>query len=170
MWIVIAPFLMKAGDTLALDAIYFDLDGTLVNLYGVKDWEDKLHSDNPTPYKFAAPLVDMAELNDLLELAVQMGVTIGVITWLAMDSNKDYDKLVRKAKKEWLEHYVPTVSECHMVKYGTPKHYVCNVKENAVLVDDNADVREKWTRGATIDATDSEQLLKQLRDLIVENL
>ena len=66
MWIVIAPFLMKAGDTLALDAIYFDLDGTLVNLYGVKDWEDKLHSDNPTPYKFAAPLVDMAELNDLL--------------------------------------------------------------------------------------------------------
>ena len=109
-------------------AIYFDLDGTLADLYGVSDWENRLRSSNPTPYKFASPLVDMSELNDVLEQLSECGVVIGVISWLAMGSTKEYDKQVRKEKKRWIEQFLPTVTEIHLVRYGTPKHYVCSIK------------------------------------------
>ena len=133
-----------------LNAIYFDLDGTLANLYGVQNWEEKLHSSNSTPYRFATPLVDMEHLNNLLEQFQELGVTIGIISWLAKGSSKEYDKQVRQAKRQWVELYLPCATEVHFVKYGTPKHYVCKVKDNALLVDDNAQVCDNWTRGDTI--------------------
>lgn len=156
---------------MALKAIYFDMDGTLCNLYGVSNWEDKLNAADSAPYRFASPLVDMSELNDVLEQFAAMGVVIGVISWLAMNSNADYDKQVRKAKKQWLEHYLPTVTETHFVKYGTPKHYVCNVKEDAILIDDNRQVCEDWTRGDTIcPQWRSQDIIDKLQKLLVEEL
>lgn len=155
---------------MTIQAVYFDLDGTLADLYGVQDWEHKLRSSNPTPYKFASPLVDMAYLNDILEQLAACGVVIGVISWLAMNSTKEYDKQVRKEKKQWLAQFMPTVTECHFVKYGTPKHSVCKVKNGAILVDDNAEVRAKWNRGDTIDATHSDRMLRALEELLVDVL
>ena len=46
--------------------ICFDMDGTLADLYGVPDWLAKLRSFDPTPYKVAKPLLNMAVLARLL--------------------------------------------------------------------------------------------------------
>ena len=42
--------------------IWFDMDGTIANLYGVEGWLDMLIASDPTPYKLAAPLVNMNTL------------------------------------------------------------------------------------------------------------
>lgn len=126
------------------------MDGTIADLYGVTEWEAKLNASDVTPYKDAEPLWDMVSLNAVLEQLKLLGVTVGVISWLAKYSSKEYDKETRKAKREWLKKYLPSVTEIHLVKYGTPKHYVPKIKVDAILIDDNADVCKKWSRGETV--------------------
>lgn len=133
-------------------AIYFDMDGTIADLYGYKNWLPMLQAEDTTPYEECGCLVDFVELRDVLNEFIAAGITIGVISWGAMNGSRDYCKRTRKAKKDWCDIYFPNVfSEFHVVKYGTPKHHVRNIKDS-ILVDDNAEVRQAW-KGETIDAT-----------------
>ena len=145
-------------------AIYFDMDGTIADLYAVEQWEMKLRSSDPTPYAEAAPMYNMRVLNTILEEIAAQGITIGVISWLAMDSTKEYDKQVRKAKKDWLAKYLPAATEIHIIKYGYSKKKAAKIKDS-ILIDDNAGVRAAW-RGETIDA--SEDILHALLDILKE--
>ena len=47
-------------------AIYFDMDGTIADLYGVNGWLDSLIAEQTKPYREAKPLVDMRQLGKLL--------------------------------------------------------------------------------------------------------
>ena len=38
-------------------AIYFDMDGTIADLYGVDGWLDDLMNESTRPYAAAAPLL-----------------------------------------------------------------------------------------------------------------
>lgn len=145
-----------------IDAIYFDMDGTIADLYNVENWEPKLRSYDPTPYSEAKPLYDMGKLNSLIERFAAKGVRVGVISWLSKGSTREYDNKVAKAKRGWLSKYLPAIKEIHLVPYGTPKHEVA-ATENAVLVDDNEEVRQSW-EGETADAT--QNILPQLLQLI----
>lgn len=142
------------------DAIYFDMDGTIADLYGVENWLERLRASDETPYIEAEPLVNMQKLQDMLESFAMLGITIGVISWLAKGSNKSYDKKVRTAKKQWLETHLPQATECHFIKYGRTKKSAAHCK-NSILVDDNEKVRQGWTGYATIDAT--KDILKELK-------
>lgn len=146
-----------------MQAIYFDMDGTIVDLYNVEDWEAKLNSSDPSPYVDAVPMVNMEVLNELMEEFTTYGITVGVISWLAMHSDKSYDETVRKAKREWLAKYFPVATEIHLVKYGTTKRKAARFK-NSVLVDDNAKVRKGWNGHSTIDATGD--ILTALREYL----
>ena len=141
--------------------IYFDMDGTIANLYGVENWLGELRSYNPRPYAEAEPMWNMARLSLILEAMTLSGWTIGVITWLSKDSTAEYDRAVRAAKREWLKEYglLHIMDEIHMVKYGTPKHTTANLR-HGVLVDDNQAVREAWENygGDTIDPTATDLL------------
>ena len=124
--------------------IYFDMDGTIADLYGVDNWLTKLRAEEATPYEEAVPLVDMYELNRLLGKAVEMGYRLGIISWLSKESSKEYDKKVRAAKKKWLENYFSVdFDEIHIVKYGTRKDYVAKDKEGLIF-DDDEKVRNNW--------------------------
>lgn len=133
-----------------MPTITFDMDGTIADLYGVEDWEARLNAHDATPYTEAQPLVNMERLTELCGQLQSKGFTIAVVSWLAMHSNKEYDKAVRKAKKDWLKKYFPVVDELHLVKYGTRKKGCLKNKVNAILIDDNADVRKQWN-GLAID-------------------
>lgn len=145
-------------------AIYFDMDGTIYDLYNVPNWEPRLRSEDATAYSEGAALVDMKELNNLLLQFVALGVTIGVISWCAMNASKKYDQEVRNVKRLWIKQHLPCATEIHVVKYGTSKQRVANHKD-AILVDDNQEVRNKW-KGQTIDASKSKELLDKLRELL----
>lgn len=148
-------------------AVYFDMDGTIADLYGVEDWERKLVSHDATPYQEANPLVNMEQLNAVCERLKSIGIVVGVISWLAIGSNKDYDKETRKAKKEWIKKYLPCAEEIHLIKYGSPKHHACKIKDNAIIVDDSDVVRTKWTRGETINPV-CEDIVKKLSEIFTK--
>ena len=148
-------------------AIVFDLDGTLVDLYSVLNWLEKLHSYDATPYSVAKPIYDAEELIPLITELKDRGFRIIVTSWLSKGSTKEYDAAVRKAKKEWLAAYGFPYDEIHLVKYGTPKTKCSRGKAKyQILVDDNAEVRSKWTLGATIDA--NENIIPMLEAILKE--
>lgn len=147
-----------------MQAIYFDLDGTLAALYDVPQWLEKLRAEDATPYAQAKPLVNMAELATLIVQLRRKGFTVGVISWGAMGGSTEYTRQVKKIKRLWCDNFGLSFDEFHVVKYGTPKHSVAKIK-NAVLVDDNKEVRTSWSLGQTIDASDAKQMLESLKKL-----
>ena len=147
--------------------IVFDTDGTVADLYGVKNWLTKLHNEDPTPYAEAKPLWDMDELNAVLDELRNAGHYINVVSWLSKDSTEAYKAKVRKAKREWLTEYMPT-DYCHLVQYGTPKARVIKKYADAteaILIDDEAKNREAWNLGRTIDPTSCD-LIEALKGLL----
>lgn len=148
-----------------MKAIYFDMDGTIADLYGVPNWLEMLHNEDTTPYADAANLVNMDELQEIISGFVKLGVIIGVISWSAMGGSRAYNKAVRAAKKQWINDRLQGITEFHVVKYGTPKHRVANVKDS-ILVDDNEDVRTAWKNGNTVNAENSFEMINTLRNLL----
>ena len=148
-----------------MKAIYFDMDGTVYDLYGVRGWLDMLNAEDETAYSIGSPRFDMQALNSLLEDFNALGVTVGVITWTAQNGSREYNKRVREVKLAWVRENLPCVSEFHCVKYGTPKHQVANIK-NSILVDDNEKVRAAWKNGDALDPTDCEDFVKVLQKLL----
>lgn len=145
--------------------LVFDMDGTIADLYGVENWLTALENHDPAPYAMARPLYDMDTLKEILGIFKTLGWKIVVTTWLAKNSNKAYDTLVRMAKVEWLDRFGFPYDEIHLVKYGTTKAD-CTRKLGGfqVLIDDNEKIRKGWTLGDTIDA--NENILEKLTDLL----
>lgn len=146
--------------------LVFDMDGTIANLYGVENWLEMLRAEDPTPYIVAQPMYDMDTLKVVLEMLKLQGWTIAVTSWLSMGSTREYDKLVRQAKREWLERYDFPFDEIHLVAYGTTKAN-CTRKNGGyqILVDDNEKVRNSWNLGGTINA--NENIIEKLLDLLL---
>jgi len=139
--------------------IWFDMDGTIANLYGVENWLPMLLNGDETPYKEAKPLVKMNALARILNNLQRKGWKIGIISWLAKDSNKEYDKKVTKAKREWLGKHLKSVKfdSIDIVSYGTPKE----IGRHGILFDDEVRNRENW-KGIAYDVDNIIETLKAI--------
>lgn len=137
--------------------ICFDMDGTIADLYGVNGWLEDLRAFNARPYEQAEPMWEMTELANALMACKNVGIEIRVITWLSAETTTEYDELVRVAKREWLEANGFIYDHFHGVKYGTTKASCVSryleEEETAILIDDNAKVRNGWSLGETVDPT-----------------
>ena len=147
--------------------IYFDMDGTIADLYGVENWLPKLRAEDASPYLEAEPLVNMIELQEYFIGLQSYGFKIGIISWTAKNATPTYNKIVREAKMLWLTQMLPliTFDEIHIVKYGTRKDYVARDK-SGVIFDDDEKVRDKW-RGEAINPNmeDIIESLKKIKEL-----
>ena len=140
--------------------IFFDMDGTIADLYGVENWLDYLIASDALPYEIAKPLIKLNALARILNRLQKQGYKVGVISWLAKNSNETYDEQVTKAKKEWLKKHLTSVTfdEIHIVKYGTPKQTFAKTK-NDILFDDEEKNRNDWT-GKAFDVDSIIEILK----------
>jgi nitroreductase len=144
--------------------IYFDMDGTIADLYGVEGWLPRLRNEDATPYLEARPLCDMIALTNILIEAKAQGYGIGIITWLSKDATKEYKKAIKKAKKQWLTNYLGIeFDEAHFIQYGTRKDYVAKDKKG-IIFDDDERVRNKW-KGEAYNPTEQD-ILKILQEII----
>lgn len=150
-----------------MKTLVFDMDGTIADFYGVEGWLDNLHSENPRPYIMAKPLWDMATLGAVLSTLKERGFRVIVTSWLAKDSTKEFDEVVRVAKRDWLNRYQFPFDEIHLVKYGTTKAN-CTRKhgDNQILFDDNDKVRKGWHLGETVNPI-TENIIDFLCDLLL---
>ena len=144
------------------NAIYFDMDGTIANLYGVENWLDYLIANDPTPYAVAKPLVNMNRLARLLNQLQAEGYHIGIVSWLSKNSNELYDNKVTLAKVKWLNRHLHSVrwNEIKIVPYGTPKQEVVDVV-GGILFDDEIGNRANWI-GTAYDVENILEILKGL--------
>lgn len=141
--------------------IYFDLDGTLADLYGVENWLEDLISFNPRPYIEAKTLVNMVWLARRLHTLQKLGYKIGIISWLSKGSTAKYDEEVTQAKMKWLKKHLPSVDFdiIHIVEYGTPKSNFST--KNDLLFDDELKNRLDWN-GAAFSPNEILTVLKEL--------
>ena len=58
--------------------IFFDMDGTFVNLYGIENWLEDLQEENVRPYRDAKPLINMNVFARRLNEMKRHGFEIGV--------------------------------------------------------------------------------------------
>ena len=122
--------------------VILDMDGTIADLYKVENWLGKLRNFDPTPYAEAALMVaDIAKAVAEIRAA---GAEVKVVSWLSKETNSDFDKLVRKAKREWLAEQGIEVDSVRCVPYGTQKAYYRNPDNINILFDDNAEVRKSF--------------------------
>jgi hypothetical protein len=128
------------------ERIYFDMDGTIADLYADPNWLPKLRAYDPTPYTNAKPLVNMSRLAHYIHKAQANGYRVGIISWLSKESTTEYDQAVTLAKLEWLTAHLPSVQfdEIHIVAYGTPKREVITEQIGAILFDDEERNRNEW--------------------------
>ena len=128
-------------------AIYFDLDGTIADLYGVDGWLDDLINHRTRPYEQAKVMCNMSALAKAIHKAQNNGVKVGVISWLSKNATEDYNKAVTKAKRKWLKKHLKSVNfdEIFIVPYGTPKHTLVN---GGILFDDEERNRTEWQGSA----------------------
>ena len=146
-------------------AIYFDLDGTLADLYGCEGWLDSLLAGQTKPYREAKPLVDMRKLGAQLNMLQAMGYHIGVVSWLSKNGSEDYNARVTATKINWLHKHLGAVEfdEIRIVNYGTPKATVVDYP-SGLLFDDEKPNRDNWL-GVAENVTD---ILGTLSTLISE--
>lgn len=123
--------------------ICLDMDGTIVDLYSVPNWCEKLNSCDSSPYAEAQPLWNMSQLARLLHKAQRLGYVIGIISWLSKNGTEDYNAEVDFIKRKWLAEHLPSVEFdfVKIVQYGLPKSS-CG---SGILFDDNFKVRQEWS-------------------------
>lgn len=126
-------------------AIYFDMDGTIADLYGVDGWLESLMAKQTKPYREAKPLVNMRKLAYMLNFLQLMGYHVGIVSWLSKSGTAEYDKKVTEAKLNWLKNHLGSVQfdEIKIIPYGTPKATAVDFP-SGLLFDDEAPNRENW--------------------------
>ena len=139
--------------------IYFDMDGTIADLYSVPNWLPLLRAYDPKPYAEAKPLVNLNSLARILNRLQRQGFRIGIISWLSKTSTPEYDAKVTAAKEKWLAKHLSSVDfdEIHSVPHGTPKPNFATA--NDILFDDEAKNRENWI-GKAFDVDSIIEILK----------
>lgn len=139
--------------------INFDMDGTIANLYGVEGWLDDIIAESDRPYREASVLLNCSSLARILNRLQRNGWKINIISWLAKNSTREYDKKVTDAKLEWLSIHLPSVKwdNISIVAYGTPKSN-CG---RGILFDDEQRNRKEW-RGVAYDVDNIIEILRNL--------
>lgn len=122
--------------------IWFDMDGTIADLYAVEGWLEMLRNFETTPYEMAQPMLRMSTLARQLNAVQRKGYGIGIISWCSKESTAEYDSRIAEAKRAWLAQHLPSVhwDSIEIVPYGTPKHEI----GSGFLFDDEHKNRIGW--------------------------
>ena len=146
--------------------IYLDLDGTVIDFYGVPNWLECLEAQDSTPYRIAKPLVNLSTLARYLNRLQARGYNIGIISWLSKSGTDKFNAEVAEVKRDWLAKHLPSVQwdEIHIVPYGVPKSN-CATCPNAILFDDEQRNLNEWTANTHNMAYNADLLMEILRNL-----
>lgn len=146
--------------------IYLDLDGTVIDFYGVPNWLECLEAQDATPYRVAKPLVHLSTLARYLNRLQARGYNIGIISWLSKSGTDAFNAEVAEVKRDWLAKHLPSVQwdEIHIVPYGVPKSN-CATCPNAILFDDEQRNLNEWTANTHNMAYNADLLMEILRNL-----
>lgn len=139
--------------------IWFDMDGTIADLYGVDKWLEALRNEDARPYREARPLLNMNTLAKALNRLNREGYEIGIVSWTSKNGTPRYNEIVAEAKKAWLRKHLASVrfANIDIIEYGTPKEN----GRDGILFDDEIKNRENWN-GIAYDVENIIEILRKL--------
>jgi hypothetical protein len=143
--------------------IWWDMDGTIANLYAVENWLPMLRAEDTTPYTEAKVMWNMSQLARLMNQVQKLGYKLGIVSWTSKGGSEPYNQLVMEAKIKWLNKHLGSVnwdSIC-IIKYGTPKSLVMQTEDD-ILFDDEEPNRDAWLG----EAYEPEMMMKVLKALL----
>ena len=140
---------------------WFDMDGTLADLYGVEEWLEYLKAFDPTPYDIARGIGNLSLIARKLNQLRQLGHEIGIISWTSKNGTELYNGEVAMAKLVWLHKHLKSVTwdEIKIVPYGTNKKETCG---DGILFDDEENNRNIWGENAYT----PDEIVKVLNDFL----
>ena len=143
--------------------IWWDMDGTIANLYAVENWLPMLRAEDTTPYVEAEVMWNMSQLARLMNQVQKLGYKLGIISWTTKGGSDLYNIAVDTAKREWLDTHLASVDfdYVYIVKYGTPKSLVMQTEDD-ILFDDEEPNRDAWLG----EAYEPEMMIKVLKALL----
>ena len=129
--------------------IYFDLDGTVYDLYNVPNWLEKLRREEPNIFLEGETISNLSTqtFTDVIVGLINSGYTFGVISWLPMYCTPEYAETCRQEKIKWCQRNLPfvPVENISIIPYGIPKQKAITKKSQIMwLIDDNKEVCEIW--------------------------
>lgn len=124
--------------------IWFDMDGTIANLYSYDGWLEMLTREDSTPYAKCEPIVAPSAINAELDRLAASGYDFGIISWGSKSSTPEYFAEVLAAKRMWLidNGLGRLLENFHVLPYGTPKS--CIACGDDVLIDDERRNIVQW--------------------------
>lgn len=152
------------GEDYPMRTIWFDMDGTIADLYGVENWLPKLRSSDPSPYAEAKPMLNFSLFARYLNKLQVKGYKIGIISWASKGGSKIYNKEVAHAKLEWLKAHLQSVKWDRIVitVYGVEKSNYMKETDD-ILFDDNEEIRGSWL-GDAYEPSEIMTILKSLAE------
>ena len=143
--------------------VWFDMDGTIADLYGIQDWLPKLRASDPSPYMEAKPMLNFSLFARYLNKLEAKGYIIGIISWTSKGGSKSYNKQVADTKIAWLKEHLPSVkwNLIYITAYGEEKSRYMRETDD-ILFDDNEEIRGSWLG----DAYEPSEIMKVLKSLV----
>ena len=143
--------------------IWWDMDGTIANLYAVENWLPMLRAEDTTPYVEADVMWNMSQLARLMNQVQKLGYKLGIISWTSKGGSVSYNEAVKQAKLKWLNQHLASVNwdNICVVSYGTPKSLVME-NDDDILFDDEEQNRINWTG----EAFEPNQMIEVLHELL----
>ena len=152
-----------------MKSIWFDMDGTIAELYKVEGWLPKLRNNEWSVYSECAPRAHASRIRNAVAALIEDGWQVGVITWASkgIGWGKEMDAIT-ETKFAWLCRFFPALADGRFacIPYGYDKGQFMlemyddyNPYDISYLVDDNKEVRAAWRKHGenfkTIDASRS---------------
>lgn len=143
--------------------IWWDMDGTIANLYAVENWLPMLRAEDTTPYVEAEVMWNMSQLARLMNQVQKLGYRLGIISWTSKGGSASYNEAVKQAKLNWLNKHLASVNwdSIYVVNYGTPKSLMMQTEDD-ILFDDEEQNRENWLG----EAYEPDMMIKVLKALL----
>ena len=131
---------IKGGNTMN-KIVYFDMDGTISDLYGVTNVFKRLDSLDANVYYEAKPI---DKYINMLKEFHNMGYKVVILSCLGMISDKQFDEDTICNKNKWLDEYVGKQYIDERIYIPNTKHKEQYIKEYGILVDDDTRVLCNW--------------------------
>lgn len=129
--------------------IWFDMDGTIADLYNHPDWLKRLRDEDETVFGELKKILDIKDLlNGIVYDDDKIDLYCGIITWSSMESTYDFHLRTADEKYLWLvrEQGISLDNRHYFcIPYGTPKQMaIKSIGGYHILVDDNPEVCKTW--------------------------
>lgn len=126
--------------------VYFDMDGTVFDLYGKDNWLELLQEEKAGAFTGDfLPEIDTKKFYSICQKLLEKGVQFGIITWLPMQASPEYEQICTEEKRTWAGKNLPFITEFNCVSYGIPKQNCIQKRTKKMfLIDDNMEVCKTW--------------------------